>query len=114
MILLRLVGEDSQPYPAAEPLVSVLFPIAESDLVTDVASAGHLRTVLAGERGFASLAFPAVSSGIFSVPIETCARAYVRAVREHFRAQPAGPLRTVRLCLVGGPLADLVRLKLME
>ncbi len=67
---------------------------------------------LAGERGFASVAFPAVSSGIFAVPLETCARAYVRAVREHFRAHPAGPLRTVRLCLFGGPMVDLLRREL--
>lgn len=63
----------------------------------------------AAERGWESLAFPAVSSGIFAVPLETCARAYVRAVREHFRGQPDGPLRTIRLCLFGGPLIELVR-----
>jgi len=67
---------------------------------------------LAAGRGFCSLAFPAVSSGIFAVPLETCARAYVRAVREHFQAHPAGPLRTIRLCLFGGPLVELVRQQL--
>jgi O-acetyl-ADP-ribose deacetylase (regulator of RNase III) len=63
----------------------------------------------AGERGFSSVAFPAVSSGIFAVPLDVCARAYVRAVRGHFAARPTSPLRTVRLCLVPGPLVDLVR-----
>ena len=67
----------------------------------------------AAERGVASLAFPAVSSGIFGVPLETCARAYVRAVREHFQAHPGGPLRTIRLCLVAGPLVELVRRELV-
>jgi O-acetyl-ADP-ribose deacetylase (regulator of RNase III) len=63
----------------------------------------------ADERGFTSLAFPAVSSGIFGVPLDACARAYVRAVRGHFAARGDSPLRTVRLCLVDGPLVALVR-----
>jgi len=68
---------------------------------------------LAAELGVASLAFPAVSSGIFAVPLETCARAYLRAVREHFQAHPGGPLRLIRLCLVAGPLVELVRRELV-
>ena len=34
---------------------------------------------LAEERGWRSVAFPAVSSGIFAVPLEICARAYLKA-----------------------------------
>jgi O-acetyl-ADP-ribose deacetylase (regulator of RNase III) len=63
----------------------------------------------ASERGFVSLSFPAVSSGIFAVPPETCARAYVRAVVEHVTACPGTSLRRIRLCLVAGPLVELVR-----
>jgi len=63
-------------------------------------------------QGFASLAFPAVSSGIFAVPLEVCARAYVRAVREFFAAHPGACLRTVRLVLLAGPLAGLVEREL--
>jgi len=59
-------------------------------------------------QGYTSLAFPAVSSGIFAVPLEVCARAYVRAVREFFAARPDACLRTVRLVLLAGPLASLV------
>ena len=44
------------------------------------------------ERGWGSVSFPAVSSGIFAVPLDICARAYVRAAR-------ASGLRNVRLCL---------------
>ena len=66
----------------------------------------------AGEAGFSSVAFPAVSSGIFAVPIDVCARAYVRAVRGHFGSHPGSSLRTVRLCLVPGPIVDLVRAEL--
>lgn len=66
----------------------------------------------AAEQGFASLSFPAVSSGIFAVPLPVCARAYVRSVREFFAAHPQSPLRHVRLCLMPGPLVDLVRTEL--
>ncbi len=54
----------------------------------------------AHERGWTSVAFPAVSSGIFAVPLDVCARAYVRAVREHVAALPDTPVRTFRLTLL--------------
>jgi O-acetyl-ADP-ribose deacetylase (regulator of RNase III) len=55
----------------------------------------------ARERGWDSVSFPAVSSGIFAVPLEVCARAYVRAGR-------ASPLCNVRLCLRDQPVIDAV------
>ena len=53
------------------------------------------------ERGWESVSFPAVSSGIFAVPLDICARAYVQAGR-------ASPLRNVRLCLRDQPVIDAV------
>ena len=55
----------------------------------------------AQERGWTSVSFPAVSSGIFAVPLDVCARAYVRAMR-------ASPLAKVRLCLRDQPIIDAV------
>jgi len=55
----------------------------------------------ANERGWTSVSFPAVSSGIFAVPLDVCARAYVKAAR-------AAPLRNVRLCLRDQPVIDAV------
>jgi O-acetyl-ADP-ribose deacetylase (regulator of RNase III) len=55
----------------------------------------------ARERGWESVSFPAVSSGIFAVPLDVCARAYLRAAR-------ASPLRKVRLCLRDQPVIDAV------
>ena len=55
----------------------------------------------AKERGWESLSFPAVSSGIFAVPLEVCARAYLKAMR-------ASPLSKVRLCLRDQPIIDAV------
>jgi len=67
---------------------------------------------LAAEAGWNSVAFPAVSSGIFAVPIEICARAYVAAVERWFAAEPAGPLTLIRLCLRDAPIIDAVLAKL--
>ena len=55
----------------------------------------------ASEKGWTSVSFPAVSSGIFAVPLDVCARAYVKAAR-------ASPLRNVRLCLRDQPVIDAV------
>ncbi|HET7365421.1 MAG TPA: macro domain-containing protein [Burkholderiales bacterium] len=55
----------------------------------------------ARERGWQSVAFPAVSAGIFAVPLEICARAYLKAAR-------ASGLRNVRLCLRDQPVIDAV------
>lgn len=55
----------------------------------------------ARDKGWNSVSFPAVSSGIFAVPLEICARAYVAAAR-------ASALRNVRLCLRDQPVIDAV------
>ena len=55
----------------------------------------------ARENDWQSVSFPAVSSGIFAVPLEICARAYLRAAR-------ASPLGKVRLCLRDQPVIDAV------
>ena len=56
---------------------------------------------LAAEKGWTSVSFPAVSSGIFAVPLDICARAYLAAAK-------ASRLRTVRLCLRDQPVIDAV------
>ena len=69
----------------------------EDKLVRALASA----FACAKERGWTSVSFPAVSSGIFAVPLEVCARAYIKAAR-------ASPLSNVRLCLRDQPVIDAV------
>jgi len=82
----------------------------EEERLEQALQAAFLR---AHEHGWASVSFPAVSSGIFAVPLDVCARAYVRAVRGFFSAHPATSLRTVRLCLFDGPLVELVKAELL-
>ena len=55
----------------------------------------------ARERGWSSVALPAVSSGIFAVPLDICARAYVSAARK-------APISKVVLCLRDQPVIDAV------
>jgi O-acetyl-ADP-ribose deacetylase (regulator of RNase III) len=63
----------------------------------------------AHEKGWTSVSFPAVSSGIFAVPLDVCSRAYVAAVRGFWEAHPDSSVATLRLCLFPGPLVDLVK-----
>ncbi len=63
----------------------------------------------AHEQGWTSVSFPAVSSGIFAVPLEVCARAYVAAVRGFWSDQPDSSVISIRLCLFPGPLLDLMK-----
>jgi len=62
----------------------------------------------ANAAGWSSLSFPAVSSGIFAVPLEVCARAYLRAAREWLARSPRPPLQTLRLCLRDQAVIDAV------
>ena len=70
--------------------------------------------VRAHEMGWTSVSFPAVSSGIFAVPLEVCSRAYVAAVRGFWADHPESSVTSVRLCLFPGPLVDLVKGALSE
>jgi O-acetyl-ADP-ribose deacetylase len=62
----------------------------------------------AHEHGWRTLSLPAISSGIFAVPFELCARAYLAGVAKHLTDHPNTTVQEVRLCLLPGPLLDLV------
>jgi O-acetyl-ADP-ribose deacetylase (regulator of RNase III) len=73
----------------------------EGDEETKLLKALNAAFKLAKDHGWEAVAFPAVSAGIFAVPLEVCARAYVRAGR-------SSPLRKVRLCLRDQPVIEAV------
>ncbi len=58
---------------------------------------------LAQANGFASLALPAISTGIFGFPKDRAARILLQAVADHCQAQPAGSLREVHVALIDEP-----------
>jgi putative ATPase len=69
---------------------------------------------LAHDRGWRSLSFPAISAGIFLVPPEVCAKAYLEAVRSFYERCLDSPLRRIRLCLFKGPIVDAVRVRMQD
>jgi len=81
----------------------------EEEKIARALKAAFLR---AHERGWSSVSFPGISSGIFSVPHPVCARGYLRAVREFFRDYPDSSVTWLRLVLFQGPLLEAVRKEL--
>ncbi len=63
----------------------------------------------AHEKGWSSLSFPGISSGIFAVPHDICSRAYITTVKDFYDQYPGSLLKNIRLCLFEGPLLDAVK-----
>lgn len=53
----------------------------------------------ADELGIASIAFPAISSGIYGFPKDRCARVMMKAIEGYFAEHPGSSIREVRLVL---------------
>ncbi len=64
---------------------------------------------IASEKKYKSLSFPAISSGIFRVPKEICASAYLKGVLEFFKENEKTSLNLLRLVLYKDPeMANLI------
>ena len=63
-----------------------------------VAVAGTLE--LAGQLDLASVAFPAISTGIFGFPKERAARIILEAIRSYFAQSAGSPVHLVRIVLI--------------
>lgn len=74
----------------------------DEDAKLAAAVTGALRA--AGERGLASLALPAISTGIFGFPRERAAQVTLAAICAYFDGDPG--LRLVRLVLYDAPTLD--------
>ena len=53
----------------------------------------------AGNRGWKSVALPAISTGLFCVPKEACAEAFKNAVPDYWKKHPASSVDLIWLCL---------------
>jgi O-acetyl-ADP-ribose deacetylase (regulator of RNase III) len=69
----------------------------QEDVKLDAAVTGALQ--VADRLGLASIALPAISTGIFGFPRERAARIHLAAIHRYFAGQPASGLRQVRLTL---------------
>ena len=59
--------------------------------------------------GLCSIAFPAISTGIFGFPKERAARIFFETFINYFSANPSSPLQLVRLTLWGDEMARIFR-----
>ena len=55
---------------------------------------------LAHDNGFARIAFPAISTGVFGFPIERAAEVSLRAIADYVEAHPESAVREVQLILL--------------
>ena len=62
---------------------------------------GSLR--LADQLKLTSIAFPAISTGIFGFPKERAAKIIVQTIRQYFEDKPASSLKQVRLTIIDQP-----------
>ncbi len=65
---------------------------------------GSLR--LAEQLGLSSIAFPAISTGIFGFPKLLAAQIFMKVIREHFAEKPESGLSLVRLTLYDNPTLE--------
>lgn len=50
-------------------------------------------------KGWKSIAFPAISTGIFMIPKDTCANAFKNAIRSFWTRYPDSSVKLIYLCL---------------
>lgn len=55
---------------------------------------------LADKKAWLSIAFPAISTGIFGIPVTTCAQAFSKAIPYFWEKYPETTINTVWVCLL--------------
>ena len=78
-----------------------------------LASATRRSLEVADENGLKSIAFPAISSGIFGYPIDRCAQVMLSTVRHYLQNADTG-LRLVVFCLYGQAAFDVFAAELQR
>lgn len=86
--------------PAKQVIHAVGPRMGEGDEDRKLASAVRSALSLAEEKGFRSIAFPAISSGIFGFPKDRCARILIDEAEAFCRERPDSILRDIRFTLI--------------
>jgi len=103
---VAVTGAGALPCTAVIHAVGPVWQGGAHDEEKLLASAAQKSLEAASERGFASIAMPAISSGIFGFPKLRCAEILLDTTRAFFDATPAGSLRDVRFVIFDQPTLD--------
>lgn len=87
--------------------VGPVWGAGDEDAKLRAAISGSLR--LADRLELSSIAFPAISTGIFGFPKGRAAKVIIDAVRDYFTENPASGVSQVRLTLLDQPTVDAFR-----
>jgi O-acetyl-ADP-ribose deacetylase (regulator of RNase III) len=71
----------------------------EGDEEAKLAAAVRGSLCLAEQLGLSSIAFPAISTGIFDFPVDLAARVMLAAIQHYLMANPTSGLKIIRLVL---------------
>jgi O-acetyl-ADP-ribose deacetylase (regulator of RNase III) len=91
----------------AQYIIHAVGPVwgsGDEDAKLDAAVQGSLR--VADELDLASVAFPAISTGIFGFPKDRAARVILHAILDYFEANLESDLEKIRLTLYDQPSVD--------
>jgi O-acetyl-ADP-ribose deacetylase len=86
--------------PAKHVIHAVGPKMGEGDESRKLSSAVRNALELAEDKGFRSIAFPAISSGIFGFPKDACARILVGEAEQFCEEHPHSHLRDIRFTLI--------------
>jgi len=97
-------GAGSLPCRYVIHAVGPVWGEGDEDARLEAAVSGSLR--LADRLELASIAFPAISTGIFGFPKERAADIILSAIQDHLLHNPTSNLKLVRLTLFDAPTID--------
>jgi O-acetyl-ADP-ribose deacetylase (regulator of RNase III) len=78
---------------------------SEEDAKLALAVSGSLR--VADELGLKSIAFPAISTGIFGFPKERAAKVILESIETYFRENTSSGVKVIKLVLFDQPTVDV-------
>ena len=104
-----LTGPGRLPCKAIIHAVGPVWQGGQRDEEANLQAAYRAALDLAHTKGFTSIAFPSISTGIFGFPVERAAPIALRAVEDFCAAHPDSPVRDIRFTLIDTPTVEVFR-----
>ncbi|MGA2113085.1 MAG: macro domain-containing protein [Anaerolineales bacterium] len=99
--------------PGALPCKAIIHAVGpvwgEGDEEAKLHTAVYSALVLAEERGFSSIALPAISTGIFGFPKRRGAQVILEATLDFCRLRAVSPLREIHFTVIDRPTLEIFR-----